>query len=359
VFPLTVPYYGYYAQDKFRMCPNLTFDVGIREDFQVFPQPDPNPAFPLAGQYPNRYSRIAPRLGFAYQVLSSTVVRGGFGIFREQLNGVNYLNSVIGNGSSTHRTDLLALFDLYQPANRQSPTFPNVLTKVAPVPSSNISLVSPDFRTPYVLSASLEIQQGLGADTTLSVGTMWTHGIHLISSTAYDLNLKLPPGSTTYVVCPPGTTTVPCTGRTIVLPNLDAVLLEGQEGAIAPNLGQLNALISPGLNHYNSLYAQLQRRISNGFAALVSYTFSKNIQSNGVDFNNQFDFSNTRGPSLLDQRHRLSVAAIYQSGRRGEPSPILRKLLSDWTFSTVTQLGSGRPFAALLNTSCASSTLSF
>jgi hypothetical protein len=35
------------------------------EDFQVFPQPDPNPAFPLAGQYPNRYSRIAPRLGFA------------------------------------------------------------------------------------------------------------------------------------------------------------------------------------------------------------------------------------------------------------------------------------------------------
>jgi hypothetical protein len=356
---LTVPYYGYYAQDKFRMCPNLTFDIGIREDFQVFPQPDPNPAFPLAGQYPNRYSRIAPRLGFAYQALSGTVVRGGFGIFREQLNGVNYLNSVIGNGSSTHRTDVLALFDLYQPANRQSPTFPSVLANVAPVPSSNISLVSPDFRTPNVLSASLEIQQRLGADTTLSLGTMWTHGIHLISSTAYDFNLKPPAGSATYVVCPPGTTTVPCTGRTIVLPNLDAVLLEGQEGAITSNLGQLNALISPGLNHYNSLYAQLQRRISNGFAALVSYTFSKNIQSNGVDFNNQFDFSNTRGPSLLDQRHRLSLAAIYQSGRRGEPSPILRKLLSDWTFSTVTQLGSGRPFAALLNTSCASSTLSF
>jgi carboxypeptidase family protein len=359
VFPLTVPYCGFYAQDKFRMRPNLSFDVGVREDFQVFPQPDPNPAFPLAGQYPNRYSRIAPRFGFAYQALSSTVVRGGFGIFREQLNGVNYLNSVIGNGSSTHRTDVLSLFDFYQSANRQSPTFPNVLTDVAPVPSSNISLVSPDFRTPYVLSASLEIQQRLGADTTLSVGTMWTHGIHLISSTAYDLNLKQPPGSTTYIVCPPDAVKAPCSGRTIVLPNLDAVLLEGQEGAIAGNLGQLNALISPGLNHYNSLYVQLQRRISSGFAALVSYTFAKNIQSNGVDFNNQFDFGNTRGPSLLDQRQRLSVAAIYQSGRRGEPSSILRKLLSDWTFSTVTQLGSGRPFAALLNTSCASSTLSF
>jgi hypothetical protein len=359
LFPLTVPYYGFYAQDKFRLRPKLTFDVGIREDFQVFPQPDPNPAFAPAGQYPNRYNRLVPRFGFAYQGLSSTVLRGGFGVFREVLNGVNYLNSVIGNGSTTHRTEALALFDLAQPANQQSPTFPNVLTDVAPVSASNISLVHPDFRTPYVLSASLEIQQRLGADTTLSVGTMWTHGIHLISSTAYDLNLKPPPGSTTYVVCPPGTTRVPCSGRAIVLPNLDAVLLQGQEGAIAPNLGQLNALISPGLNHYNSLYAQLQRRLANGLAALVSYTFSKNIQSNGVDFNNQFDFSNTRGPSLLDQRHRLSVAAIYQTGKRGESSPILRKLLSDWTFSTVTQLGSGRPFAALLNTSCASSTLSF
>jgi hypothetical protein len=357
VFPLTVPYYGFYAQDKFRARPNLTFDIGIREDFQVFPQPDPNPAFPLAGQYPNQYRRLAPRLGFAYQAFSSTVVRGGFGLFHELLNGVNYVNSLNTNGSSTHLTNALALFDLTQPANQQSPTFPNALSNVAPIPPSNISLIHPDFRTPYVLAASLEIQQSIGANTTVSVGTMWTHGIHLISSTAYDLNLKPPPGTITYVVCPPGTTTVPCSGRTIVLPNLDAVLLEGQEGAIAPNLGQLNALISPGLNHYNSLYAQLQRRVSNGLAALVSYTYSKNIEFNGEDFNNQFDFSR-RGPSLLDQRQRLSLAAIYQSMLRRGPN-LARSLLSDWTLSTVTQFNSGRPYGAELNTSCASSTLSF
>lgn len=359
VFPLTVPYYGFYAQDRFRARPQLTFDIGIREDFQVFPQPDPSATFPLAGQYPNQYRRLAPRLGFAYQAFPSTVVRGGFGVFHELLNGVNYVNSVITNGSPTHRTDTLALFDLTQPANQQSPTFPNTLNNVAPVPSSNLSLVHPAFQTPYVLAASLEVQQSIGPKTAVSVGTMWTHGIHLISSTADDLNLKPPLGSTTYVVCPSGTATLPCSGRTIVLPNLDAVLLEGQEGAIASDLGQLNALISPGLNHYNSLYAQLQRREANGLAALVSYTFSKNMQFNGVDFNNQFDFSDTRGPSLLDQRHRLSVAAIYQSGQHREFGPALSRLLSDWTLSTVTRLGSGRPYAALLNTSCASSTLSF
>jgi Carboxypeptidase regulatory-like domain len=357
VFPLTVPYYGFYAQDKFRARPNLTFDIGIREDFQVFPQPDPNPAFPLAGQYPNQYRRLAPRLGFAYQAFSTTVVRGGIGVFHELLNGVNYVNAVSTNGASTHLTNALSLFDLTQPANHQSPTFPNTLSNVGPVASSNISLFDPDFRTPYVLSANLEIQQSIGANTTLSVGTMWTHGIHLISSSAYDFNLKRPPGTTTYVVCPPGTTTVPCSGRTIVLPNLDAVLLEGQEGAMDPNLGQLNALISPGLNHYNSLYASLQRRVSNGFAALVSYTYSKNIESNGLDFNNQFDLGR-RGPSLLDQRHRLSLAAIYQTTLRRGPN-LTRALLSDWTLSTVTQFNSGRPYGAELNTSCASSTLSF
>jgi len=358
LFSLTVPYFGAYVQDKFRVLPRLTLDVGLREDFQVFPQPAPNPAFPPAGRFPNQYRRLAPRFGFAYQATQRTVLRGGFGIFREMLNGVNYENSVITNGSSANRTTVLALFDFTRPANQQSPTFPSALDTVTPGASRNISLVHPDFRSPYVLGASLEFQQRLDASMDFTIGTIWTRGVHLISSTAFDLNLKRPSGTTTYVACPPGTTAAPCEGRTIDLPNLDAVLLEGQEGALDPDLGQLNSLISPGLNHYNSLYAQLQRRAPGGLTALVSYTFSKNIQANGLDFNNQFDFSDTRGLSLLDQRHRLSLAAIYRS-KSHTRSDTLNRVLSGWTLSTVAQLDSGRPYTALLNTSCASSTLSF
>jgi hypothetical protein len=77
VFPLTVPYYGFYVQDRFRPRPHLTLDLGLREEFQVFPQPDPSPSFPLAGQFPNRYRRFAPRFGFAYEATSGTVLRGG------------------------------------------------------------------------------------------------------------------------------------------------------------------------------------------------------------------------------------------------------------------------------------------
>src|SRR5208282_5430759 len=52
-FSFAVPYYGFYVQDTFRALPQLTLEMGLREDFQVYPQPAENPAFPLTGQYPN------------------------------------------------------------------------------------------------------------------------------------------------------------------------------------------------------------------------------------------------------------------------------------------------------------------
>jgi hypothetical protein len=78
--------------------------------------------------------------------------------------------------------------------------------------------------------------------------------------------------------------------------------------------------------------------------------------SSGVDFNNQFDFSNTHAPYLLDQRHRLTIAAIYQpfAGRRFD-SILANRLLSNWTTSTVMLFSSGRPYAALLDAACTSS----
>jgi hypothetical protein len=72
--------------------------------------------------------------------------------------------------------------------------------------------------------------------------------------------------------------------------------------------------------------------------------------SRGVDFNNQFDFSNTHAPYLLDQRHRLSIAAIYESDFASElSSGFLRNALSNWEISTTMQFASGRPYAPLLD----------
>jgi hypothetical protein len=358
-FSFAVPYYGFYAQDTFRALPHLTLEMGLREDFQVYPQPAENPAFPLTGQYPNQFRRLAPRVGFAWQPAAKTVVRGGFGQFYTNMNGLNYRNAVVSNGLASQQSSVSASYTA-GPPNQQLPMFPNILPGNSPLfgASPDISLVSPQFRAPYVLQASLQIEREIFENTTLSIGTMWNHGVHLLSGSAYDLNLNPLQGTTTYVVCPPSATAAPCTGRTIILPNMDNGLLT--EGRINPNFDEINELISPGQNYYNSFFVQLQRRMSRGLALQLSYTFAKSIMLDGMDFNNQFDFSNTHAPSLLDQRHRIAFAGVYRPEmERLTSSETGRAILSGWRLSSVLEFSSARPYAGLLSPACTSSTLSF
>jgi hypothetical protein len=358
-FSFAVPYYGFYVQDTFRALRQLTLEMGLREDFQVYPQPAENTAFPLTGQYPNQFQRLAPRFGFAWQAVSKTVVRGGFGEFYTNMNGLNYRNAVVSNGLASQQSSVSVSYGAGLP-NQQTPTFPNLLPSNSPLfgASEDISFVSPQFRVPYVLEASLQIEREIFENTTLSIGTMWNRGVHLLSGSAYDLNLNPLVGTTTYVVCPAGTTAAPCNGRTITLPNMDNGLLT--EGRISTQLGQINELISPAQNQYNSLFVQLQRRMSKGLLLQFSYTFAKSIMRDGMDFNNQFDFSNTDGPSLLDQRHNISFAAVYQPRlERLSSSGAGRALLSGWRLSSVMKFSSGRPYAGMLAPACTSSTVSF
>jgi hypothetical protein len=351
-FSFAVPYYGFYVQDTYRALPRLTLEMGLREDFQVYPQPAENPAFPLTGQYPNQFQRLAPRFGFAWQPASKTVVRGGFGMFYTNMNGLNYRNAVISNGLLTQQSEASASY-ASGPPNQQEPTFPTILPNNSPLfsASEDISLVSPQFRVPYILQASVQIEREIFENTTVSIGTMWNHGVHIISGSAYDVNLEPLQGTTTYVVCPPSATSAPCTGPTIVLPTMDSGLLK--DGLINSSLGQIQELISPAQNYYNSFFVQLQRRMSRGLSLQFAYTFAKSIMLDGMDFNNQFDFSNTHAPSLLDQRHRLSFAAVYQPRLDTlTSSGAGRTLLSNWTLSSVMEFSSGRPYAGLLGTAC-------
>ncbi len=101
------PYYGFYAQDDWRVTDKLVINYGVRYEFTQPPHaggdqysdfsPDkPNPAvnnFPgalvFAGDGPGRegtrslfpgyYGALAPRASFAYSVNDKTIVRGGVG----------------------------------------------------------------------------------------------------------------------------------------------------------------------------------------------------------------------------------------------------------------------------------------
>ena len=181
-FAFSVPYVGFYGQDKFQVTRKLTLDFGVREDFQVYPQPLENPAVPLTGQFPNQYQRLAPRIGFAYQPISKTVIRGGFGIFYDVFGGLNYENSVVSNGLASQQSSTYLPFNYSLAPNQQSLIFPARLASgPAFAASSNVSIIDPGFRTPYTLQGSLQVEREILKGTTVSVGTMWVHGVHLIS----------------------------------------------------------------------------------------------------------------------------------------------------------------------------------
>ena len=162
-FSFNVPYYGFYFHDTYQVRPRLTLDLGIREDFQVYPQPNANPAFPLTGQFPNQFQRIAPRFGFAWEPLEKTVVRGGFGKFYENLNGLNYRNSVISNGLLSQQASVSLSYDPTLAPNQQVAVFPNQVSDPSLFSAPDISLVAPNFKFAYILQGSLQIEREISA----------------------------------------------------------------------------------------------------------------------------------------------------------------------------------------------------
>ena len=350
-FNFSVPYFGVYANDTLRLRPNFTLSAGIREDFQVYPDPKGNPALPFSNHFSNQYQRISPRLGFSYQLFAKTVVRGGIGLYYGLLAAANYQNSTQANGvagqqASVQFTDI---GNSNTVPTQQVPIFPNRLPPNDPhfAAGTNIAVIAPGFKSPSVTNASVQIDREIAPRTKLTVGSMWSHGVHLTASTAFDLNLLPAVGQTTYVACPAGTsaTATSCSGPSYVGPNLDSGLL--REGAISSKFGQIDALISPGVNNYVSLFTQMNRQVSRGFSAVMSYTLSKTTQS-GVDFYNQFDLIGTHGLSLQDQRHRLSLALLWAPQTRFKTS-VAKALLSDWSLSLLSQFNSGHPYTGLLN----------
>ena len=276
-------------------------------------------------------------------------------MFYTNMNGLNYRNAVISNGLASQQVEASSSYSVSTGyPNQQVPTFPNILAANNPLfgASTDISLVSPQFRAPYIEQASLQIEREIFENTTLTVGTMWNHGVHIISGTAYDANLEPLQGTTTYTICPPSALSPSsCNGPTYTLPNMDNGLL--QDGLISSYFGQIQELISPAQNYYNSLFVQMQHRLSQGFSLQFGYTYAKSVMLDGMDFNNQFDFSNTHAASLLDQRHRLTFAAVYRPRLdQFATSDAGRKFLSGWTLSSVMEFSSGRPYAGLLSTAC-------
>jgi outer membrane receptor protein involved in Fe transport len=75
-YSLNHGYWGFFAQDQWRITPKLTLNYGLRWDFESG----------LGNVIDSDYRTFQPRIGIAYSPDSKTVIRSGFGIFYDRNN---------------------------------------------------------------------------------------------------------------------------------------------------------------------------------------------------------------------------------------------------------------------------------
>ena len=345
----TSPTYSFFLQDQFRATPRLTLNYGARYDLQVLPQPTQcNPAFTLTCHIPYSKNNVAPRVGFAYGLddKGSTVIRGSFGLFYIQEDLLDVSQAFASNGVT--RPFLVVVGPAFGNSNPLV-TYPNSLSAFPSGAGGTPSIVvfSPSFRSPYVEQANLAVEHQFGAQTSLSLGYVFSHGLQLLGNSngvtrqangnfGFDLNL-VPPDqqvafggsfNTASVTLPNGATYNN-------LPDYEAI-----DGILNPNFGPINAIDNSGLSIYHGLLVSLRHR-SRQFLSSASYTFSKTIDQ-GTGYFNQFDQASQRGPSQLDQTHRFVATGVW--------TPQFRAL-KDFEFSGVLNLASGRPYTAVFDQS--------
>src|ERR1039457_4785202 len=336
----TVPTYALFGQDQFRLNSHLTLNYGVRWDLQKLPKPRQcNPDFAMTCDIPYSKNNVAPRVGFAYSFgeKSATVVRGAFGLFYAMTDLLDVSQGLTSNG-----IDRQFLFVPGPAFHNDNPivTYPNYLTSFPTGAGGTPSLVvfSPKFRSPYVEQGNLQIERQFGSRTALSVGYVYTHGLQLLGNSngvtrqangnfGLDINLFPPPLQPAQGDFATDTLRMP-NGKVYTVPEYGAI-----DGYLNPNFSTINEVDNSGKSIYHGLQVSLRHNASQ-FQGGVSYTFSKTIDQ-GTGYYNQFDIASQRGPSQLDQPHRLVLTGTWYPTQR---------FIKGFMLGSVMTFASGRPF---------------
>jgi outer membrane receptor protein involved in Fe transport len=341
-----------FAQDDWKVSRRFTLNLGVRwEPFLPYTDLEDRLAVWLPGQqstrYPNaplgiryagesdlpkgaipaRYGYFAPRVGFALDVFGDgkTALRGGYGVFYDQLNTIA-LNNQANQAPFGTTVDIFGNLNnsFADPYAGTTNPFPAPLNPPSNTPFPLYSThqpYAPDFQGPYVQNwnLTLERQVGLGfvgrASYAASKGTR-LGVVREINPAIYE------PGATTATT--------------------------NQRRPYGPALGNLN-LIEPVANStYHALQLTADRRFSKGFSLLVNYQWAKAIDNasqtklTGQAVTNPYDMSHDKGPADFDRRHVFNLSGVWELPfQTNGPA---RWLVNGWSLNAIGQLESGVPF---------------
>ncbi len=328
---------GLYFQDDFKVTPKLTFNLGVRyELFSKWPWvevndrqsqflPDLGEIFPVGSpEVPQRsgtetdFNNIAPRLGWAYQLTSKTVLRAGCGFFYNAPQ-LDVTRNLAGNPPFVGRFSFSnSQFD-FPGGRKASQGFER--PRVFPTRDSALNAIDVHARTPYVQQWNINIQQALETNMVLTIAYVGTKGTKLVT-----------------------------------FPNINQA--RPGPGAVAarrrwPQFNNISYFSNQAGSIYHSLQLSADKRYSNGMSFLASYSWSHAIDNTSALFGspqNVLDFNADRGNADFDLRHRFVFSYNYDlpfgQGRRWlrNSSGLTHTLFGGWQVNGIVQLYGGLPF---------------
>ena len=396
-------YAGAYAQDSWRIRPNLTLNYGVRyelmeywsEKFNQIPTFIPGeqskvyPNAPLGLVYPGdpgvpntlvpSKNRFSPRVGLAWspgakdgllgKILGGpgkTSIRAGYGIYNSVIQGnvmafdepqPPYGLSYTSPAPPLFATPFRSASDGTFLGNPFPLTFPSLAGHTAGNPDTALSFTQfepiagmtapPPWNTiPYSENYFFSIERQLSTSTLLSLSYVGSQTHHLLAVYSIDpgnpaLCLALSQPS---AVAPGTPACGPFSENTAYTTASGQVINGTRTGPFGSvNFANDDYDASIGNANFNSFQVTL-RHSAKGLTFLAGYTYSKSIDqaSSLSDPLNPYNFGETRALSNFDLKHNLVVSYDYELPLE-RLSSRAKPLTRGWAISGITRVSSGFP----------------
>lgn len=391
-------YYGFYVQDDWKATPRLSLNFGIRYDLDIprterhnrMESFDASIASPLASQaglsgltggvvfvgvngasrrqYNPQYANFGPRAGFAYELDTNTVVRGAYGIYYAQ--SPRSAGATIGSEGFSAVTAYTGSANGLTPSTYISNPFPTGLN--FPVGSSQglLTGIGSSFENPlygdnkvgYMQNWELDIQRQLPFGLLIDAAYVGTHGVQLNKSGESDWNAdQLSPAALALGTQLQQSVPNPFYGIITTGPEATATIPQSYLEAPYPQFTGVDlSYLSGGYALYNSFQLKVEKRLSRGFALLVSYTGEKQIDDySGISnvgnitggIQNIYNPQGERAVSSNDINRLLVVSGTYNLPfGRGEQiganwNRPLNAFLGGWQINGIARETTGYPLS--------------